>query len=52
MNLFNFQLRQDLFNKKHKQKEEREMRGGGPLIQFRTKGDTKSYSILKRGKLK
>jgi hypothetical protein len=27
--LFNFQLRQDLFNKEHKQKEEKGMRGGG-----------------------
>jgi hypothetical protein len=38
-------------NKEHKQKEERGMRGGG-LIQFPTKGDTKSNSILKRGKSK
>jgi hypothetical protein len=52
MNLFNFQLHQDLFNKQHKQKEERRMRGGGRLIQFPTKGHTKSNSILKRGKLK
>jgi hypothetical protein len=28
------------------------MRGGGGLIQFPTKGDTKSNSIIKRGKLK
>jgi hypothetical protein len=48
MNLFNFQLHQDLFNKEHKQKEERGMRGGGGLIQFTTKGDTKSNSILKK----
>jgi hypothetical protein len=48
MNLFNFQLRQDLFNKEHKQKEERRMRGGGGLIQISTKGDTKSNSILKK----
>jgi hypothetical protein len=50
MNLFNFKLHQDLFNKEHKQKEERGMRGGGGggLIQFTTKGDTKSNSILKR----
>jgi hypothetical protein len=48
MNLFNFQLRQDLFNKEHKQKEEREMRGGGGLIQFPTKGDTRSNSIIKK----
>ncbi len=47
MNLFNFQLRQDLFNEKYKQKEERGMRGGG-LIQFPTKGDTKSNSIIKK----
>jgi hypothetical protein len=47
MNLFNFQLRQDLFNKEHKQKKEREMKGGG-LIQFPTKGDTQSNSILKK----
>jgi hypothetical protein len=47
MNLFNFQIHQDLFNKEHKQKEERGMRGGG-LIQFSTKGDTKSNSILKK----
>jgi hypothetical protein len=47
--LFNFQiLRQVLFNKEHKQKEERAMRGGGGLIQFTTKGDTKSNSILKK----
>jgi hypothetical protein len=53
-NLFNFKLRQDLFNKEHKQKEERGMRGGGGgLIQFPTKVVTKSNSILKkRGKLK
>jgi hypothetical protein len=48
MNLLNFQLRQDLFNKEYKQKEERRMRGGGGLIQFPTKGDTKSNSILKK----
>jgi hypothetical protein len=48
MNLFNFQLHQDLFNKEHKQKDERGMRGGGGLIQFPTKGDTKSNSILKK----
>jgi hypothetical protein len=46
-NLFNFQLHQNLFNKEHKQKEERGMRGGG-LIQFPTKGDTKSNSIPKK----
>jgi hypothetical protein len=39
-------LYQDLFNKEHKQKEERGMRGG--LIQFPTKGDTKSNPILKK----
>jgi hypothetical protein len=31
---------------------EREMRGGGGLIQFPTKGDTKSNSILKKRKSK
>jgi hypothetical protein len=45
--LFNFQLHQDLFNKQHKQKEERGMRGGR-LIQFPTKGDIKSNLILKK----
>jgi hypothetical protein len=28
------------------------MRGGGGLIQFPTKGDTKSISILKKGSIK
>jgi hypothetical protein len=45
-------LHQDLFNKERKQKDEEGMRGGGELIQFPTKGDTKSNSILKKRKLK
>jgi hypothetical protein len=32
----------------HKQKEETEMRGGAGLIQFTTKGDTKSNSVIKK----
>jgi hypothetical protein len=48
MNLFNFQLCQDLFNKEHKQKDEMGMIGGGELIQFTTKIDIKSNSILKK----
>jgi hypothetical protein len=33
-------------------KKERGMRGGGELIQFPTKADTKSNSILKKGEIK